>query len=100
VLVTLEYDVPSEKAADFLQAVRHQGRVRRRDGARRWGIFRDLENSQRYMETFIVASWAEHLRQHDRLTRADSELEDRVRRYLHAEPKIRHLVSVETTGKR
>jgi len=97
VLVTVEYQVTSEEAAEFLKAVRQHKRIRRRDGARSWGIFRDMENADRYVETFIVASWAEHLRQHERLTRADRETEERVQRYVHSEPKVRHLISVATT---
>jgi MFS family permease len=97
VLVTVEYQVPSEQAAEFLNAVRKWGRIRRRDGAQRWGIFRDMENTDRYVETFIVASWAEHLRQHERLTRADRETEEQVRGYALSEPKVRHLISAATT---
>jgi Transmembrane secretion effector len=44
VLVTVEYQVAAEEAEEFLAAVRQHGRIRRRDGARRWGIFRDMEN--------------------------------------------------------
>jgi hypothetical protein len=97
VLVTVEYQVAPEKVAEFLKAVRQWGRIRRRDGARRWGIFRDMENTDRYVETFIVASWAEHLRQHERLTRADRETEELVQRYALSEPKVRHLISAEAT---
>jgi MFS family permease len=95
VLVTVEYEVALEQAADFLKAVRQHRRIRRRDGARRWAIFRDTENANRYLETFIVSSWAEHLRQHERLTRADREAEERVQRHVVSEPKVRHLISVE-----
>jgi len=94
VLVAVEYQVPSQEVAEFLKAARQQGRIRRRDGAQRWGIFRDMETAERYVETFTVASWAEHLRQHDRFTRADRETEERVRRFALAEPKVRHLISV------
>jgi hypothetical protein len=94
VLVTVEYQVAPEEAAEFLAAVRQHGRIRRRDGARSWGIFRDMENTERYVETFIVASWAEHLRQHERLTLADREAEERVERYIRSESKVRHLISV------
>jgi len=97
VLVTVEYQVAAEAAADFLKAVRQQARIRRRDGARSWGIFRDMEKADRYVETFIVASWPEHLRQHERLTRADRETEERVQRYVLSEAKVRHLISVATT---
>ncbi|HEV2728457.1 MAG TPA: MFS transporter [Terriglobales bacterium] len=95
VLVTVEYEVAPEQVSDFLQALRQYRRIRRRDGARRWGVFRDLENAGRYVETFIVGSWAEHLRQHERFTRADRELEERVQRYVTSTPKVRHLISVE-----
>jgi len=67
VLVTVEYHVNPERLSEFIKAMRQYGRVRRRDGASRWGICRDLEISDRYLETFVVSSWAEHLRQHDRL---------------------------------
>lgn len=93
VLVSVEYQVSSEEAAEFLKAVRQHRRIRRRDGARNWGIFRDMENADRYVETFIVSSWAEHLRQHERLTRADRDTEERVQRYVLSEPKVRHLIS-------
>jgi hypothetical protein len=99
VLVSVEYQVAPEQAAEFLNAIRQWGRIRRRDGARRWGIFRDMEHTDRYVETFIVASWAEHLRQHERLTRADRETEERVRRHALSEPKVRHLISAEKTHK-
>ena len=97
VLVTVEYQVASEEVTEFLKAVRQHRRIRRRDGARGWGIFRDMEKSDRYVETFIVGSWAEHLRQHERLTRADHEMEERVQRYVRSEPKVRHLISVAAT---
>ena len=95
VLVTVEYEVAPDQATDFLKAVRQYRRIRRRDGARKWGIFRDTENVNRYVETFIVSSWAEHLRQHERLTRADREAEERVQRHVVSQSNVRHLISVE-----
>ena len=92
VLVTVEYHVDPERAAEFINAIHQYGRVRRRDGASRWGICRDLEVADRYVETFVVSSWAEHLRQHDRITRADSHLEERLRSCTRDVPKVRHLV--------
>lgn len=92
VLVTVEYHVDSERLPEFLKTMRQYGRVRRRDGASRWGICRDLENADRYVETFVVSSWAEHLRQHDRFTRADSQLEDRLLSCTLSTPVVRHLL--------
>jgi hypothetical protein len=39
-----------------------------------------------------VSSWAEHLRQHDRFTRADSQLEERLRSCFLSEPNVRRLL--------
>jgi site-specific DNA recombinase len=52
-----------------------------------------LETPSRYVETFIVSSWAEHLLQHERMTLADRELEERLQRYVRGNPRVRHLVS-------
>jgi hypothetical protein len=92
VLVTVEYRVAAVNADSFLQAVQAYGRVRRRDGASRWGVYRDLEHADAYVETFLVVSWAEHLRQHERLTRGDGELEARIRALTRTEPVVRHLI--------
>jgi MFS family permease len=99
VLVTVEYDVgASDNVEEFIKAVRRYGRVRRRDGAKRWAIYRDLEDPNRYVETFIVSSWGEHLRQHERLTQADRELEESIQKYVRGDPTVRHLLSA--TAKR
>ena len=97
VLVTIEYKVVPERTAEFVDAMREYGRMQRRDGAYWWGIFRDTEIADRYLETFLVDSWAEHLRQHDRQTQADRELEERIIGYLVGEPVVRHLISTYPT---
>ena len=91
ILVTVEYHVDPSRVADFVETMRQYGRVRRRDGASRWGICRDLEAADRYVETFVVSSWSEHIRQHDRFTRADSQFEERLRSCFLSEPTVRHL---------
>ena len=96
VLVTLEYRVNRDQSQEFLEAIHEYGRVRRRDGAYRWGVYRDLEDADRYVETFLIRSWAEHLRQHERSTKADREVEDRLRTYVTGVPKVRHLVAAES----
>jgi len=92
VLVTVEYHVDVARVPEFIKTMHEYGRVRRHDGASRWGICRDLEIADRYLETFVVSSWAEHVRQHDRLTRADSEVEVRLRQCTRGEPNVRHLL--------
>ena len=96
VLVTIEYAVISKPRAEFVEAMREYSRMRRRDGAYRWGIFRDTEVANRYLEIFLVNSWAEHLRQHERQTQADRELEGRIYSYLAGDPVVRHLIYAYT----
>jgi MFS family permease len=93
VLVTVEYDIAPERAPDFINVMRRYGRIRRRDGAYKWGIFRDSEKENCYLETFLVHSWAEHLRQHTRSIQSDRPLEDSVLSCARSEPKVRHLIS-------
>jgi MFS family permease len=94
VLVTVEYRVKHGETQEFLAAMRRYGRIRRRDGASQWGVFRDVEVVDCYVETFLVSSWAEHLRQHERTTLADQALEEKVQTFLTAAPSVTHLISV------
>jgi MFS family permease len=95
VLVTVEYLIDPERAHDFKVAMRALEHVRRRDGAMRWGLFHDTTNPGRFFETFIVESWAEHLRQHERVTLADREVETRARSFQidGKPPVVSHLIS-------
>jgi hypothetical protein len=99
VLDTIEYSVIRELDSRFVKAMRQYARVRRRDGAYRWGIYRDLEVANQFVEIFLVHSWAEHLRQHERQTKADRELEQRVYSYIAGKPKVRHLLYADSTNR-
>ena len=92
VLVTVEYRVDPHQAATFLEAVHRLGRLRRRDGASYWGVFRDTQSTDRYVENFIVSSWAEHLRQHERSVGADRPVEEAVHRAARETPIVRHFL--------
>ena len=82
VLVSVEYRVEPARAGEFVQAMREIGRLRRRDGAIRWGLFRDPSDAGRYLESFVVESWVEHLRQVQRATLADGAIDERARGFL------------------
>ena len=80
VLVTVEYRVPEGNAGAFRAAMAPVGRSRRRTGAFRWGLYQDAADPTRFVETYEVATWGEHLRQHEeRLTVRDEEFEARAR---------------------
>jgi MFS family permease len=92
VMVTVEYQIIPERKADFLELIHQYERIRRRDGASEWGIFYDTEAGDRYVEVFLVSSWAEHQRQHERQTQADHDLEQRLVSYIAGPPHVRHLI--------
>jgi MFS family permease len=78
VLVTVDYPLAPGNAEAFLDLASELRRVRRRTGAQRWHLHRDVEDADAFTETFLVGSWEEHERQHARLARGDQELLDRI----------------------
>lgn len=100
VLVTVEYRLASKQHRRQLlvelERLRHE---RLRDGAYAWGLFEDTAQAGRFLETFLVDSWLEHLRQHDRVTNADRMLQERVHQLLAESPKVTHLINAEPDGK-
>ncbi|MCI0430252.1 MAG: MFS transporter [Rhodospirillales bacterium] len=96
VLVTIEYRVGAASRVAFLRAIHALAAARRRDGAYDWGIFEDAGDDGRFVETFLVNSWLEHLRQHERVTNTDRMLQDVVRQFqIKGAPKVTHWIAAE-----
>jgi MFS family permease len=94
VLVTVEYRVDQSNRAAFLAAIAKLADERRRDGAYAWGIFEDAADPGRFLETFLVESWLEHMRQHERITKADRVSQEAVEQFqLTGAPKVTHLIA-------
>jgi MFS family permease len=94
VLVQVEYRVPLERAEAFRAAMDRVGRSRRRSGAERWGLFQDGADPERFVEAYLLATWQEHLRQHqERFTRTDQLYEQQAHELLAegSEPVVSHL---------
>jgi len=95
VLVMIEYHIDPMRADEFAVAMDAVRLERRRDGAMRWGLFSDAADPSRYVETFLVESWVEHMRQHQRVTGADRAAQERAHTF-HlgpAPPVVSHLLS-------
>jgi MFS family permease len=94
VLVTVEYQIKPADRGPFLQALERLESERRRDGAFEWEVFEDLSQEGRFLETFKLDSWLDHLRQHERVTHADREQQELVHRFQRdGEPKVTHLIA-------
>ncbi len=97
VLVTVEYLVSPENSAEFRLLMRQIRERRLRDGARRWRLYHDAQQADRFLELFRLDSWGEHLRQHERATVADQDIESRVLA-MHkgpSRPKIAHYFGLD-----
>ncbi|ORE93322.1 MFS transporter [Aurantimonas sp. 22II-16-19i] len=93
VMIMVEYAVDPARVAEFTMAMHRLSRVRKRDGAMRWELYEDATRPGVIVETFVVESWLEHLRQHERVTKADRIDQDTVRAFhIGADlPIVRHL---------
>jgi MFS family permease len=94
VLITVEYRIDPQRTAEFATAMLELGRFRRRDGAVDWGLYEDVAEHGRYLETFVVESWGEHLRQHERTTVADRQILEHASSFHRGDgpPHVSHLL--------
>lgn len=94
VVITVAYRVRREDWDAFTIAMHEIGRIRRRDGARRWRLMQDLDDPQWWTERWQHATWLDYLRQLHRTTVADREVRDRARAFHIGPdgPKVRHMI--------
>jgi hypothetical protein len=98
VVITVEFRIRETDVAEFLEAMADRRRIRRRDGARRWTLLRDLEDPEVWIERFHVPSWIEYIRHGQRMTESDV-LVARHARELHIgpePPRIRRMIERQT----
>ena len=79
VLVSVEYWAQPGLEDQLMTALQQTRFSRRRTGATSWRAWQDASDPSRILEQFVVASWDEHLRQHERVTKRDQGRLDRVR---------------------
>src|SRR5208283_3901252 len=73
VLVTLEYRPKPGLERNLVDALYAGRYARRRTGAVSWRVWHDAADPGHILEQFVVGSWDEHLRQHERVSRRDQE---------------------------
>ena len=89
VMVTLEYQIAPERAAEFAEVMQRTRRARLRQGALSWGLFRDVSTPGHYVEYFVDENWLEHQRRLERFTAFDAGLrEQRLALHIGAEPPL------------
>lgn len=98
VAVTIAYEIDESDAVAFREAMQPVSTTRYRDGAISWILLRSTEDPRRWLEIFMVESWAEHLRQHDRVLRADKPIQDRAKAFHRGQskPLVSHYIATQT----
>jgi MFS family permease len=81
VLIQIEYRVDPQNRGPFLRAIHAVEAIRRRNGATSWRVFRDLAEDGRFVERYIITSWAEYIRLRSRMTMGDRKLLDHVEQF-------------------
>jgi len=77
VLIQNEYQIDPEHRAAFLHAIQAVEATRRRNGAARWRVYRDLSADGRFIERYIIQSWSEYVRLRTRMTVSDRKIQER-----------------------
>lgn len=95
VLVTIEYRIDPARRQQFAQAMTEMRHLRQRGGALCWGLFSDAADPGRVVECFLDESWLQHLRQHERVTVADREIQERIQGFHQGAqpPRVSHLLA-------
>ncbi len=95
VMVSVEYRIEAGEIRNFTAVMQDMRRIRRRDGAVQWMLFQDTEKADRCVELFLVETWEEHMRQHNRATRADVAVRERALAFHHGDeaPRVTHWIA-------
>lgn len=96
VVLSVEYRVPTDRQAGFLDAMASQRRARLRSGAYRWELHQVGEEPEHFVELVTADTWDGLRRQRERsLTVADRAIEAAVMQYVVGPPRTRHLLPPE-----
>jgi hypothetical protein len=74
------YEISDADLLEFLSLMVERRRIRIRDGAQAWALMRDLQNPQRWTETYHTPTWVDYVRHNTRRTKADAENLERLLR--------------------
>ena len=94
-MINVRYHVDDLLKNEFLRELQLLGVARRRDGASFWQVFEDAREPGLFVETYVVATWLDHLRQHERISRQDAAIQLRLRQLVRpgTAPVVTHYIS-------
>jgi hypothetical protein len=92
--VLIEYSIDPADEAQFTTAIAELRLARLRGGAFVWHLLKDISDPKKFDEYFLIESWVEHLRQHERVTQEDKRVQERVDAFHRGTnpPKVSHFL--------
>jgi len=90
IMVNVEYKISMDELPGFIKVMRKMRRIRLREGAFFWKLFKDAQTNGRYIECFMSESWIEHLRLNQHISVSDFKVQERAAAFHHGNkpPKI------------
>ncbi|KFL29080.1 hypothetical protein JP75_24165 [Devosia riboflavina] len=79
IMIMIDYQIAQEDIPRFLALMSERRRIRIRDGARQWGLLRDLEKPYVWVESYHVPTWVDYVRHNLRRTKADADNTEQLR---------------------
>ncbi|EOC1343462.1 MFS transporter [Cronobacter dublinensis] len=95
VMVMYEYQIDPDDVYDFVVCIQEIRRVRQRGGALSWSVYEDIQRPGVFIESFVIGTWIEHLRQLERHTVNDLLIQSRVQAFHRggARPAARYFIA-------
>ena len=85
IIIELRYRVPMDEARGFYDLMRHVQRIRTRNGAYGWSLSRNINDPERWVERYRSPTWHDYLRQRNRSTVEEIEVQQQAFAYLDGE---------------
>lgn len=100
VQVLVHYRIDPVDETEFRTLLQGVRRWRLRTGAHAWCLYRDFDRPDQWVESFVVSSWVEHLRQHTRTTEDDWTSQQAAYRLHRGDepPQVVHLIVPRADG--
>ncbi len=100
VMIQVAYSVSTVNRPRFNELMNELAAARRRNGGYDWSLMQDAAQPDRFVETWLEASWIAHLRHHERVTGADEKIQAEIIKLQkdHRDPVVTHLFAASLSG--